>query len=98
MTNQRIVKWAVFAVAVVATLFVGYQALGGRTGLALLGVKLFLRENNAPFRDIRWQQGPTTPAQALDNRPPNIVLIVVDDLGYADLTLHGGGIAEGRVP
>jgi arylsulfatase A-like enzyme len=98
MKNQRIVKWTVLGVAVIATLVAGYQALGGRTGLALLGVRLFLRENNASFRDIRWQQGPTTPAQAVENRPPNIVLIVVDDLGYADLTLHGGGIAEGRVP
>ena len=98
MKNQRIVKWTVLGVAVIATLVAGYQALGGRTGLALLGVRLFLRENNASFRDIRWQQGPTTPAQAVENRPPNIVLIVVDDLGYADLTLHGRGIAEGRVP
>lgn len=98
MTRQRILKWSLLAIALVATLVAGYQALGGRAGLALLGVRLFLRENNAPFRDIRWQQGPSTAAEPAESRPPNVVLIVVDDLGYADLTLHGGGIAEGRVP
>lgn len=30
--------------------------------------------------------------------PPNIVFILLDDLGYNDITTFGGGIAGGRVP
>lgn len=51
----------------------------------------------APHQPIVWTQGPTT-ADAETERPPNIVFILLDDLGINDLSTFGGGIADGRVP
>ncbi|MEM0984865.1 MAG: sulfatase [Pseudomonadota bacterium] len=49
-------------------------------------------------RPVEWQQGPTTPALPLAERPPNIVFILLDDLGINDISTFGGGVAGGRVP
>jgi uncharacterized sulfatase len=43
-----------------------------------------------------WQKAPPGQARSEDNRP-NIILIVLDDVGINDLSLFGGGVADGRV-
>lgn len=93
-------RWLTLIGAVIATLGLAFYLVGGRTGLALLVVKYVIHQESAPFRPITWQSGPSEPSASLTagNRPPNVVLIVVDDLGYDDVTALGRGVAGGEVP
>jgi arylsulfatase A-like enzyme len=46
------------------------------------------------YQEVTWEQGPET----RESDKPNVLLIVVDDLGFNDVTFYGGGIAGGSVP
>lgn len=51
-----------------------------------------------PTQPVVWQQGPAVADTPLEERPPNIVFILLDDFGYNDLSTFGGGVAGGAVP
>ncbi|MFT6751514.1 MAG: arylsulfatase A-like enzyme [Candidatus Azotimanducaceae bacterium] len=50
----------------------------------------------ADNQSVTWEAGPTELASNPES--PNIILVVVDDLGFNDITFYGGGLAGGTVP
>lgn len=86
-----------FRYPIIAIAVVSFAAIGAWKIYPVYVVTALDRIINpiADTQTIKWAQGPTT---AGSDRPPNVILIVADDLGINDLTITGAGVANGLVP
>ena len=95
MTSARVRRIGVILVVAVVVTAIGGPIL---RDYVILHINGWMAPRVGAPRPVVWAAGPATAAEPAAKRPPNIVLILADDLGYNDLTVSGGGVAGGAVP
>ena len=95
---MKIGKRGLLLIGGLAVLTVFCAALYSRYWYYLPGIVQAVIDPVQPNREIFWNEGPAEAAQSPADRAPNIIVILVDDMGFNELTYGGGGLAGGTVP
>jgi len=89
-------KITIVTIVILSALYGGWK---NRLDL-LLTVAPTLKNLKDPIgvnQDYEFKKGPTTAKLPPSERPPNIVLVLIDDMGFNDISLYNGGAADGSL-